>query len=129
MAKWRNLHYKVEIGKDGRVLYCDSWRKVMEWLNMMLGESFVCGDDIKYYNETHNGLNQVYISYLRDIADYYKRRKEYALCLQECYDAMMKAQRLPKSAKRDRVLIRYSIAYDKAYELINGHMIIWQGEI
>lgn len=128
MAKWRNLHYKVEIGKDGRVLYCDSWRKAIEWINKMLGASFVCGDDIKYYNETHK-VDQVFISYIRDIADYYKRRKEYVLWLRECDDAMQKSQRLPNSPRRDRALIRFSTAYDKCYELIHGHMIIWHGEI
>lgn len=127
----RDVHYVVSIGNDGTILYSDSWRKVITWLNEKLGEKFVCGDDIRYYNENHDEkvsiLHHLYKT--DDVRKFYKNRREYVSKVRECEDNACKAQRLPRSLRRDRYLDKFFAAYDKVNELWEKYPTIWQGEI
>lgn len=128
--EWRNVHYIVRIGKDGTMLYCDSWKKVILWLNSKLNENFVCGDDIRYYNEC-NGHRIAIDHHLYgsgDVKEFYANRRAYVLKVRGCEDSMEKAQRR-KVTHRYIHMETFAENYDAANKLCEEHPEIWMGEI
>ncbi len=129
--EWRNVHYIVRIGKDGTMLYCDSWEKVILWLNSKINKNFICGDDIRYYNECNNNRISIetHLHKSGDVKDFYINRRSYVMKVQSCTDFMTKAQRLTRCTRRDYFLKKFQSEYDAANELWEKYPEVWMGEI
>ena len=82
-------HYKVSIGADNpnNFLYCDTWQKVLDWLNRKVFVTIKDQRDIDAYNEQHK-LSQISILIFNP-KEYYQNRKPYVESVQKC-DAIMR---------------------------------------
>lgn len=130
-SEWRDVHYIVSVGNDGTILYCDSWNKIIPWLNSKLNENFSCGDDIRYYNECNNNRISIehHLHKSGDVKDFYINRRAYVMKVQNCTDCMTKEQRLPCSTRRDYFMTKFIKEYDAANELWEKYPEVWMGEI
>mgnify|MGYP006872986032 CR=1 FL=1 len=127
--KTRSIHYKVEIGKDGRVFYCDSLKKAMRWLKTMLNTEFLSINDIRLYNGCHN-YDQVYISNVNmPISEFYERRRTYMNAVNKASAFMERAQRTENRKKRTERLNIFSRYYELANIVWRYHPAVWHGEI
>lgn len=131
---WRDVHYIVSIGKDGMMLYCDSWKKVILWLNSKLNENFVCGDDIRYYNECCDERKKITIAHhlfkKGDAKKFYAERRKYITAVRMALDFMEKVQRASTDKRRERCWESFFRHYEYANLLVEkSKKEIWMGEI
>lgn len=129
MDKATKSHYKVNIGHDDTNLfhYCDSWKKVLEWINSKVFSTIKDEHDIEEYNKKHQLAPIEYIYFLPE--NYYKKRKEYVAYVRRCNDVMTRCQCIARSPKRDKLFEEFGRAYDNANCLWDMYPEVWQGEI
>lgn len=122
-------HYKVNIGADNpnNFFYCDTWQKVLDWLNSKVFATIKDQRDIDAYNEQHK-LSQISILIFNP-KEYYQNRKPYVESVQKCDAIMRRCQCVEKPPKRNRLFRDFSLAYDYANYLWYMHPEVWQGEI
>ena len=122
-------HYKVSIGADNpnNFFYCDTWQRVLDWLNTKVFATIKTKQDIDAYNEQHTFAKIDVI--LFEPKDYYDHRRQYVSNIHKCNDLMLRCQCIAKSPKRDRILYEFSRAYNDADALWDMYPEVWQGEI
>ena len=122
-------HYKVNIGcaDTNDFHYCDTWQKVLDWLNSKVFATIKTQSDIDAYNEQHK-FAQIDVI-LFEPKDYYDHRRHYVSNIRKCSDLMLRCQCIAKSPKRDRILNEFSRAYNDADALLDMYPEVWQGEI
>ena len=122
-------HYKVNIGcaDTNDFHYCDTWQKVLDWLNSKVFATIKGQRDIDAYNEQHK-LSQISILIFNP-KEYYQNRKPYVESVQKCDAIMRRCQCVEKSPKRNRLFRDFSLTYDYANYLWYMHPEVWQGEI
>lgn len=122
-------HYKVSIGADNpnNFHYCDSWQKVLDWLNSKVFPTIKTQQDIDAYNEQHKFAKIDVI--LFEPKDYYDHRRQYMTNIRKCNDLMLRCQCIEKSPKRNRFFREFNRAYNDADSLWDMYPEVWQGEI
>ena len=122
-------HYKVSIGADNpnNFFYCDTWTKVLDWLNGRVFDTIKNQTDIDLYNERHKFAKINVIIF--NPKDYYRYRKQYVSNIRRCNDLMLRCQCIAKSPKRDLLLEEFNRAYNDADSLWDMYPEVWQGEI
>jgi len=122
-------HYKVGIGADNpnNFFYCDTWQKVLDWLNGKVFATIKTQQDIDAYNTRHKFAPIDVI--LFEPKDYYHHRRQYVTNVRKCEDIMQRVQNIARSPKRDRLFSEFGSAYDDANSLWDMYPEVWQGEI
>ena len=122
-------HYKVNIGyaDTNDFHYCDTWQKVLDWLNTRVFVTIKTQQDIDAYNKQHKFAPIEVI--LFEPKDYYDHRRQYVSKVRKCEDIMQRVQGIARSPKRDSLFNEFGRAYDDANYLWDTHPEVWQGEI
>lgn len=132
----KRVHFRANVCHNASDCFhhFDSEPKMFAWISERIGkkvssykecEDWSCEQE---YNVAHtNGYIEILV--IDDLKEFYRKRKEYVAELRKCDDLMQKAQRLPKSARRDRILENYAWAYDNVEYIYGTHPEVWQGEI
>ena len=122
-------HYKVEIGNDGRVFYCDTWPKVFAWLNTMLQQDFTRYADIQSYNKgRERDLIDIYRITI-PISEFYERRQTYMNAVNHCDILLERARRTTNPKRRSTLLSIFHRYYELANDIWQNHPQVWMGEI
>lgn len=126
-------HYRVNIGHFATECFhhFDNEDRMFQWISEMIGEKVSSFEDCEEWTRKQDDEKGRYIEILciDNIPEFYKHRREYVQCLQDCDDLMTKAQRLPLGAKRDYLIRRFGKRYEDANWYWDAYPEIWQGEI
>lgn len=126
-------HYRVNIGHFATECFhhFDNEDRMFQWISEMIGEKVSSFEDCEEWTRKQDDEKGRYIEILciDNIPEFYKHRREYVQCLQDCDDLMTKAQRLPLGAKRDYLIRRFGKRYEDANLYWDAYPEIWQGEI
>ena len=131
MAHYRAnvCHYAMDCFK-----HFDNEQKMFAWISERIEEKVSSYEECEEwttsqeYDVAHtNGY--IEILEIPDVKEFYRVRREYVTELQKAKDLMEKVQRMPKSARRDRLFDAYTFAYENANDLYAEDTYIWYGEI
>ena len=122
-------HYKVNIGcaSTEDFHYCDSWKKVCNWLSERLKLEIKSQQDIDNYNRFRKSSRIGFIVF--EPKEYYKNRKQYIEEVRKSEDVVRKMQLTRRRKKLMRLFSRFDIHYDNANDLWDMYPEVWQGEI
>ena len=122
-------HYKVNIGcaSTEDFHYCDSWKKVCNWLSERLKLEIKSQQDIDNYNRFRKSSRIDFIVF--EPKEYYKNRKQYIEEVRKSEDVVRKMQLTRRRKKLMRLFSRSDIHYDNANDLWDMYPEVWQGEI
>lgn len=126
-------HFRVNIGhfSPGCFHHFDNEQTMFRWISEKVGVEIKSYDDCEAWTRQQDDEHGSYIEILcvGDLKDFYTFRRAYLLKVRECQDYMEKAQRLPRSPRRDFYLEKFNHAYDDANWYWMAYPEVWQGEI